>query len=155
MSRDAPWMILAGVVAVAIIVALGAGAFGTTRTTTESPATGPIPDPASDGSTGVVFDLRASGGLTVLGLPLRSRTYEAHVGFIAPPACVSRDDAGHEELLSEGECANLPARGEVSGGGTTVGGLNLVIVTVDVSKRCYEALTVGVTWPVANPECSS
>ena len=155
MDRDAPWLLLVGVLVVVVIAAVGVGALGQTRTVSESAGAGRIPDPAGDGSAGVIMELRESGGFSLFGVTLGSRSYEAFVGFVAPAECVSQDETGHEALRSDGVCADLPARGEVSGNGTTADGLNLVIVTVDISKRCYEALAAGETWPVSTKVCGS
>ena len=157
MSRDASIALVAGAIVVAIVVAAGLGAFATTSTSTTTGAQPgqPVPDPPSDSSAGVIFDLHATGGQSIFGVRLRSGTFVAQVGMIVPPECVVLDAAGNEELLTEGICASLPVQGELSGGGTTPEGLKLVFVRVEVSRPCFEALAIGDTWPAAVGACEA
>ncbi len=155
MSRNGATATGIFVVLVAIVVAVGAGAFSTRSTTSRANPVGQVPEPASDSSSGVVFDLRQVAGRTILGLKLGADSYEAHIGLIVPPECFQANDAGDEEVLTEGECANLPAHGELSGSGTTALGLQLAIVRVAVSQACYKVLTSGETWPPIALDCQA
>jgi len=103
----------------------------------------------------VVYDLQSTPGLNIVGLSLRSSAYVAQVALVVPPQCVSLDNSGREELLTEGICADLPVNGELSGGGVTAAGLKLAIVSVKVSKPCYEALSIGAAWPSVAEECAA
>jgi hypothetical protein len=75
--------------------------------------------------------------------------------MVVPPECIGVDAAGGEVLLSEGVCADLPARGEVTGGGTTADGSRLVFVRIEVSKSCFEAVGIGERWPPDADACAS
>ena len=106
-----------------------------------------IPEPASDGSAGVIFELRQSDGSDVLGIRLRPVTNEAHVGLAVPSECVQHSESGKQELRDEGACSQLPVRGEVDGNGTTAAGVQFVILRVNLYERCNETLSIGDTWP--------
>jgi hypothetical protein len=153
MSRDASIAIVVAVVFVAVLVAAGVGLSATKKTISSSGQA--VTDPPSEGSSGVVYGLQETPGFSIVGLRLRSSVYVAQVGFVVPPECISADESGVEQLLAVGSCADLPAHGELSGGGTTSTGLKLAIVRVEVSKRCYEALAVGTVWPPAAEECAA
>ena len=154
MNRDAAIAAVIGAF-VLITVLVVVGAFATTTSTTIGQgAARPIPDPPGDSSAGVVFDMRTSGGRSILGLELRSRTREAHIGIVVPPECVRKNDSATEELVREGKCLNLPAIGELSGGGTTAAGLKVVFVRVEVPERCYDVLSIGDDWPPTQEDCA-
>lgn len=155
MSRDGAFATGIFVILVAIVVAAGAGAFSTRSTTSRADPVGQVPEPSSDSSAGVVFDLRRVAGRTILGLKLAADTYEAHIGIIVPPECLQANDAGDDEVLTEGECANLPAHGDLSGSGITALGLRLAIVRVAVSQACYRTLIIGETWPPLALNCQA
>jgi hypothetical protein len=150
-SRETSILVVAGLLFVAVLVAVGLGLSATKRTTTSSGQA--VTDPPSQGSSGVVYGLQETPGLSIVGLRLRSSVYVAQVGFVVPPECISTDESGTEQLLAAGICADLPAHGELSGGGTTPAGEKLAIVRVEVSKRCYEALEVGASWPAVAEAC--
>jgi hypothetical protein len=155
LSRDSQIALAFGVVLVVALIVVGLGPAGTTSTTTSHGPGSTVPEPPADGSAGEVFDLRMYGGLSVLGIHLSSPTREAHVGMIVPLECILQDASGAEELRDSGICADLPARGEVTGGGTTPGGGRLVFVRVDVSKPCFETLTIGERWPPGIEACAA
>lgn len=152
MSREASLGIVLAVIALAVIVAGAAGAFGV-RVTTEvvgGPAPGP---PPADGSAGVVVSRHESGGLSIFGLMLRSRTYTLQVSLIPPPGCAVVSTESGETLPADGACEGVPASGRVTGGGRTSEGDTIVAVAVEVSKGCYRAVTTGDPWPSTSPEC--
>ena len=158
MSRDGALLVVLGVIVVGVlaVVGLGAGlgAYQTTVSTSSSPSTtAAIPDPPGDGSSGVVFSSRVQGGQSLFGIPLTSDEYILHVGMVAPENCVVADAEGMQALSEEGECAELPARGKVTGGGTNAAGDNLVIVELEVERDCFEALTEGDAWPSSAEAC--
>ncbi len=153
MSRDAGIAVLVGVVLLVGVVALGFGAFGTTYTTIESGPSTAIAGPPEDGSSGVVFELHKSGGLSILGLRLESREHFARIGVVVPAQCVLSDESGHETLSTDGICAALPVHGELSGGGTTSSGASLAFVDIKVQKKCFGALEVGASWPSTIDGC--
>ena len=155
-GRDTLALIVVGVIVAFVVVAVGIGVLGGTSVSTSS---GPAVvadalEPPEDGSAGMVFDLHTTEGMSLFGIKLQADKHRMHAGFIAPPECVQRDESGSEVLLSDGACADLPVRGEVTGGGTTRGGLTLVIVQVDVSRECYETLERGDPWPATQAECT-
>ena len=154
MSRDAQIALAVGAVLLIVAVAAGLGLAGTTSTTITHDDGPGVPDPPADGSAGLVFDLRTSGGFNLFGLQIVPQDREAHVGLIVPPECVRQDTSGGEELLTEGVCAGLPLYGELSGGGTTGDGLRLVFVRVGLSRSCYEALAIGDPWPSSAEACA-
>lgn len=151
-ENDGLLMLAGGVILVVVVAALGVGMLGTTVTSSEGPSR-ELPAPPEDGSAGVVWDLRTIEGTSILGIKLQRDRREAHVAMVVNEECVRVSESGDEELAGGGACENLPARGEVVGGGTTEAGSRLVIVRVDVGRQCYEALTVGVAWPVSDRSC--
>jgi hypothetical protein len=154
MRRETSILIVVGVLFVAVLVAAGLGLSATRKTIAEPVGTGTVLDPPADGSAGQVFGLHSTPGLSVLGLRLRSSSYVVQVGFIVPFECIAADESGRQVLLADGLCANVPAHGELSGGGTTSIGQTLAIVSIDVSKRCYEALEIGTAWPPGTATCA-
>jgi hypothetical protein len=156
MSREVSVAIVVGAVLVAALVAAGVGLSATTKTVTDSGPVqgGSIPDPPADSSSGVIHGLQSTPGSRILGFRLRSSKYVVQVAFIAPPECLSTTGSGQEALLTSGDCTDLPVLGEISGGGTTVTGLRLTIVSIHVTKQCYEALDVGGAWPSASEACA-
>lgn len=113
---------------------------------------GPRLDPPPDGSHGLVYGThKAESGLGLFGWQIISPRYVAQVGFVPPPGCEAPTTG---ELVPDGPCARVPAWGEVSGGGTTADGHDLVIVSVTVSERCHEVLRAGDRWPSADPACA-
>jgi hypothetical protein len=157
MNRDASLAIVVGIILAAVVVAVGVGLTGTTKTTTSSGPSdgGRLAEPPADASFGVIYGLQATPGLNIAGLRLRSSKYSVQVAVIAPSTCLSTDDSGREELIAVGDCARLPVHGEVSGGGTTPSGLTLSVVTLEVSQRCFEALTIGEPWPSEASDCAA
>lgn len=152
MKGDGSGALLLGAALMAILVIAGVAVLQMTATTTTSDS-GPLP--GTGVSSPVVFDLRTTSGLSILGLDLRSPTYEAHIAMTVPPMCVRQESSGVEVLLSDGVCADLPVRGALSGGGTTATGERLVFVRIEVSEPCYAALTLGDAWPPASGECAA
>ena len=100
----------------------------------------------------MVTGRHVSGGLSVAGITLRSPAYDVHVSLVASRDCVWVD-TNEEQLHATGECADVPVVGPIVGKGRTPEGNDLFLVRVDVSERCYEAITVGDRWPTALPEC--
>lgn len=154
MSRDTTLVVVGGVIILALLVVAGLGAFGTTVTTSSSSSTVvALPDPASDGTSGVIFHVREEGRESILGITIKKARHYLHVGMIVPEHCVVTDDQGMESLSEAGECADTPARGDVSGGGTTPSGDRLIIVEVPVSAECFEAVETGDVWPPEAQAC--
>jgi hypothetical protein len=149
MSRDASVAIVAGLILVAAVVAVGVGLSATTKTVSNSGSFqgGAIPDPPTDGSFGVIHERQSTPGLTILGIHFHSDTYTVQVAFVAPPECLDVTDSGQETLLSAGECEDLPVQGEVVGNGITPDGASLTIVRIEVTEQCFEAITLGEAWP--------
>ncbi len=154
MNRDATLLIVLVVVVIVVLGVIGLGAFGTTRTISTSGPGVAFDAPPSDGSAGVVFDLHEESGQSIFGITFTSAKYKATVGVVAPDECLSQDESGQDVLSTEGECADLPVHGEVTGGGTTVDGGRLTIVSVDISKNCFEVLQVGDAWPPPEGACA-
>jgi hypothetical protein len=138
-----------------VFVGFALGAFGLTSDddfASEGPIAGEPYDPPADGSYGVIVGAHQSkSGFTILGWQINAPEYQAHVAFVPPAGCVP---PALGVLVAEGACTGVPAQGEVTGGGTTSGGHNLVIVSVEVSKACQEALEHGAHWPPPLPECA-
>lgn len=76
------------------------------------------------------------------------------MGLIVPQECVAQDESGVEELRDGGDCASLPVRGELIGGGTTAAGRRLVFIRIDGSNRCFESLAIGDRWPLDAGACA-
>ncbi len=151
MNRDtATIAVIGGIVGIGLGAALfflALGGAGVTRSTISMGTPISIPMPPDDGSVGVIFDLRKTGGHRFLGITFKPPTYEAHVAMAVPDQCLATDEGGQVTLSSEGECASLPAHGELSGNGSLPSGKPLAIVRIEVSKSCYETLVVGDDWP--------
>ena len=153
MNRDATLLAVIGVIVLTVVIVAGLGAIGTTRSTTTSGTPIAISEPPADGTTGSIFELRKTGGHRMFGITFHAPAYEVYVGMVVPDHCLSRDASGTESLLTDGECAGLPAQGELTGSGTTPSGRSLAVVRIDISPACYDALTVGDTWPSAAQPC--
>jgi hypothetical protein len=152
-SRDAALVVVVGAIVLVVAVVIGLGAFGTTTTTTTSgPATVP-PDPPPGGTTGVTFELRTEPGTSILGLKLRADKHYAFVALAAPQACIDENEDGGRELSTEAECANLAAHGEITGDGATSTGINFVIVELQITQACLNAMAIGDRWPPTGDDC--
>lgn len=155
MDRGIAAFLAVGALVLLVGAALGVGIAGgsvTTSETTEQVSFESIP---TDG-TAIVVGRSQEGGLELFGARLRGRDSSFDVGFAVPEACVERDAAGMEALRDDGDCAGLPAYGAVVGGGVTRDGTRIVLVRIDVSDDCYEAVPfAAVTWPPDVPECSA
>ena len=154
MSRNGAAVLLVVVILVAGVIALAGAVLGTTRSTSQSGPITSIPDPPGDGRSGVVFELRKSGGLRVLGFQLHPQKHFAEISVVVPSECVVVDEAGNDTLSAQGTCAELPVRGDLHGGGITPSGGTLALVEVEISKTCFKALKVGVSWPSAIEGCA-
>lgn len=154
MNRDAALLVIAGVVVVGLLVAVGLGAVGLSSTTVESGPSNVIEMPPEDGSSGVVFDVRERPGQRFLGIRFSADKHYAHIAMVVPDACIVADADGVETLRDDGECANLPVRGELTGGGTTGEGGRLAIMSIGVSRACFEALSPGEEWPSSIEACA-
>jgi hypothetical protein len=145
------------VAAAAIVLVVGAALFvgvagggSVTTSTSEEVSFEAIP---TDG-TAIVFARNQSGGLEIFGARLRGRDSTFDIGFAVPESCVVRDDAGDEALRDDAECAGLPAYGRVVGGGVTRDGKRIVVVRLEVSEDCYEALPFAASaWPTGVEVC--
>ncbi len=164
MSREASLGIVIAAIILVVIVAGAAGAFGVRVTTdgssgpvTTDGSSGPVtaggrsvtlPDsPPRDGSAGVVFGQHESSGMSIFGLDLRSRAYTLLVSLVPPIGCTVTTVDGVLTLPSDAACEGVPVSGLVAGGGRTSEGDTIVIVSVEVSKGCYRAITTGDPWP--------
>jgi hypothetical protein len=114
----------------------------------------PRNEPPVDGSTGVVYIVDKTGpDWTLWSLQILSPRYRAAVAFVPPAGC-NAPSAGVGRLLPEDACAGVPARGEITGGGTRrADGVKYVIVTVSIDQRCFEVLRVNDIWPSAHAAC--
>lgn len=148
--------ILFGLVVVAAVVVVGVGAFALSSQTEVTSEPGVVvPAPPLDGSEGVVFDLHESDGVEFLGITFRAWNYTVDVQMVVPDECIQRDGSNNEVLVDDGDCADLPAQGELVGSGFTESQRRLAFVRMDISQDCYEALTIGDRWPSSLPECSA
>jgi hypothetical protein len=108
-------------------------------------------DPPADGSYAIVLGThRTESGFSLFGWHIGGSERRAHVAFVPPAGCVAPPSG---PLAAEGACAGIPVEGDVSGGGTTSEGHDLVIVSVEVSEACQEALEHGARWPSSLAEC--
>jgi hypothetical protein len=153
MSRDAGLAIVIGVIVLAVVVVVGLGAVGMTSTTVQSGPSTVVRTPPEDGSSGVVFDLRERQGQRFLGIRFSADRHYASIALVVPPACIVEDADGKELLRDDGECADLPVRGELTGSGTTQEQGRLAIVNVEISRSCFEAIAVGEQWPTSIEAC--
>ena len=153
MGRDAAVGLVGAVIVIGVAIAVLLGAAGgrvETSTNTEEVSFDAIP---TDG-TAIVFARTQSGGLEILGAQFRSRESTFDIGFAVPESCVERDEADDDVLRDDLECAGLPAYGPVVGGGVTREGTRIVLVRLDVSEECYEAVPfAATTWPTDIEAC--
>ena len=156
MSAGGIVAIILGLVLVAAVVVVGVGAFALTSGSevTSSPVVN-VPSPPLDGSAAVVFDRRQSEGTNFLGIQFRSPNYSIDVQLVVPDECLQRDGSGNEVLVEDGECADIPASGELVGSGITESRQRIVFLRMDVSEQCFESLSVGDRWPSSVAECAS
>jgi hypothetical protein len=145
-----------GVIILAVLV-VGSGGLGmrvTSHSTEPASAVAsstPL-NPPLDGASGVVYDTyRTSSGLSLFGLDIVAPKYVASVGFVPPAGC---EVPAAGEFRLEGACVSAPASGDVSGTGTTAGGTAFTIVSVPISKQCFEVLQTGDVWPSADASCA-
>ncbi|MCK9517795.1 MAG: hypothetical protein M0R74_02030 [Dehalococcoidia bacterium] len=151
-------------IVVALVVVLGASGLFATRASVGGGSSyaeaveGTFREPPADGSSGLVHTTyKREAGLGLFGWEIIKSRYAAQVAFVPPAGCEVPPSG---EFVPEGACAGAPARGLVSGGGTTAGGHDLVIVSVTVSKACHEALREAnaspvnrLPWPYDHPAC--
>jgi hypothetical protein len=148
------WVLVALAVALLLVLLAGAG-LRTTSVTGDGDFAdgdaGEVPDPPVDSSYGITLGVhKVKSGFEVFGWSIRQPRYEIHVAFIPPTGCVPIQG---ETVSATGTCAGVPAEGQVSGGGTTGEGHELVIVAVRVNEACRDATSRGTKWPSAVPEC--
>jgi hypothetical protein len=149
-------VVVIGIAIVAVLVLGAAGVFGVTGGTSGSSSDAVIvegmpPQPPSDGSYGLVYNsYKSESGLNLLGWQIVTPRFQANVGFVPPPGCAVPSMG---KLEPRGSCAGVPAWGDISGGGTTAEGRQLVIVSVRVSEACHDALQPGDRWPSEHAAC--
>jgi hypothetical protein len=107
------------------------------------------------GSTGVVYITHKTGpDLALWSLQIISPRYRAAVAFVPPAACDLLDSAWGVRVPNDA-CANAPASGERTGGGTRRSdGVRFVIVSVSIDKQCFNVLRVNDVWPSTHAACS-
>lgn len=152
MGRDIAAGILVVFMALIAVAALFFGALGGSSTITYDDSAS-VPAPVNVNG-GLVYGKHETGGMRFLGFDFRSRERWLSVGFVAPPECLSVNDAGEQVVLASGDCAALPGSGLVQGGGTTVDRIEWVMVQVQVSQACYQAIGSGDAWPSDLAACS-
>ncbi|MDA0352142.1 MAG: hypothetical protein O3A10_08030 [Chloroflexi bacterium] len=137
------------VVGLIVLIAAGVFAFGLaggSTTITPGPPELGFESIPTDGSA-VVASSSQSGGLKLLGVRFHQPDYTLNVALAVPESCLVDDGSGHERLRADGECADLPVSGAVSGGGVTAGGDRIVQIAIVVSRACHEAIALGAAWP--------
>jgi hypothetical protein len=143
--------VVAGLAMLAIGGALLAGGLVSTSVELSDGTAVPWVPPPADGSAGVVTaTYKSKAGLTILGLRITPDRWEAQVMFVPPSGC---DALPGDVLSAEGVCAGIPAEGKVSGDGMTEDGMRLLVVAVEVTRKCHEALAHGDAWPTAKVAC--
>jgi len=151
MGRDIAAGIIVVFMALVAMIALFLGAFGGSTTVTYDDAAS-VPAPTESGG-GLVYGRHETGGMNVLGVQIRARDRWLSVGFVAPEECLETGDEGAQIVLTSGACGELPGSGVVEGGGITTDRVEWVIVRVNVSRACFEAISVGDRWPSGLVEC--
>jgi hypothetical protein len=154
-SGDAKFLaaaIAALIAAVAVAGVLIGIAGGSTSVEVEDPSTF---DPESIADGAVIASKHRTGGLNVFGIQLKARDGWLTVALAPAHECIKVDDAGQQVLISDGACGdNGNIGGQVLGEGITPTGLQWVQVKVDVEASCFEATSVGDSWPLVHPSCS-
>ena len=153
MGRDITAGIVIVFLALVALVGLFFGGFGGSTTVTFD-SSSPMPPP-TEGDGGLVYGKHETGGTELLGFEVRPRDRWLSVGFVAPAECLERDDEGEQVVLTSGICGELPGSGVVEGGGITAQQVEWVIVRVEVSRACFEAVSAGDRWPSDLAKCGA
>ena len=114
---------------------------------------GPEVAAPTEGEGGLVYSKHETGGFVLFGMEFNPRDRWLSVGFVAPDECMEQNDDGEDIVISSGACGELPASGVAEGGGRTADGVDWVMVRVDVSRKCFDAITAGDAWPSDVSEC--
>ena len=143
-----------GVVVIALVlVGLAFLALRATRTEVQVTDTPQIEHPA-DGSA-VVARLTASGGMAPFGWQVVDPTHRVELQFLTGAGCAERLESGDPWPTSIPECSSdVEVIGKVAAVGRTGTGQSLVGVEFEVSRPCFEALQLQVTWPPIPAECA-
>ncbi|MDA1061442.1 MAG: hypothetical protein O2895_00775 [Chloroflexi bacterium] len=152
MSREASTVGAVALIALVVVAVLAIGLGGVRSSIEVRPA---LPETEADAA---VVELIESGGLSVLGLRLRSPTYRVRVRLFAPEACLARIDGGLLWPAAHEDCrSDVPIDGVVAGEGRLATGETIVVVEREISRACYEALTasLGASWPVPAEACAA
>jgi hypothetical protein len=143
--------IAALVAAVAVAGVLIGIAGGSTSVEVQDPSTF---DPESIADGPVISSKHQTDGFNVFGIQLKARDRWLTVAVATTQECIKVDDAGHQVLVSDEACGdNGDIAGRILGEGITATGLQWVQVKVDVDASCFEATSVGDSWPLAHPSC--
>jgi len=145
--------LVASVLIFGVLAATVLGAVGTTASVAPI-ASAPIEDSPRDG-TFAVSSKSSEGGLQVFGITLRPKNYHLDVTAIVPIECIALDAVGQQQLNSGRACPALPAGATLSGGGITATGDGIATGRLRVLQACYDATSLGATWPSVLPECAS
>jgi len=141
---------VAAVLLLLLVAGLGGVGVRTTGSGTAPEVTGGFPEPVADGSYGVVFDTQATESpWNFFGLKIGSPKFYAFIGLVPPAGCLPQGD----KLEARGACEGIVATGTISGGGTTSGGIEFLIVQTRVSEACHATLQPGDRWPSSAPAC--
>jgi hypothetical protein len=143
---------VAALIAVVAVVAVLIGvAGGSTSVEIEGPSTF---DPESIADGPAISGKHQNDGFSVFGIQFTAGDRWLTVAVATAPECIEVDDAGRRVLVGDGACGDDgDVAGEVAGEGITATGLYWVQVKVDVDASCFEATSVGDSWPLAHPSC--
>jgi len=150
MSQNVVAGIVVGLMVLLGVVALAAGLGGSVSISDHNGPEVPAP---TEGEGGLVYSKHETGGFVLFGMQFNPRDRWLSVGFVAPDECMEQDDEGEDVVIASGDCGALPAWGVAGGGGRTAEGVDWVMVRVDVSRTCFEAITAGDAWPSDVSEC--
>lgn len=153
-SSDAKFFaaaVAAVIVAVAVAAILVGVAGGSTSVEVGDPSTF---DPESIADGPVISGKHQTGGRTVFGVRLKAGDRWLTVAVGSTGECIKVDDDGHQVRISDGACSDTgDIAGRILGEGITRTGLHWVQVKVDVDASCFEATSVGDSWPLTDPSC--
>lgn len=149
MDRGTSAIVVVGAIVVVLAIA---ALFGGTRVEIET-GTGVSLEIPTDGSA-IVHNKFQGGGLKLLGVRIQQPDYTVDIALTVPEDCIDDDGAGDRTLRGDGACANLPISGPIDGGGITAEGDHTAILRLTLDEDCFEALTVGGSWPSSEPACA-
>ena len=160
MSSDGREFLVVLATVAGILLVLGVGFLALRTGTTEiqhrpGVTLGHPEDYGSEGSsTALVTAKTQSGGRSLFGISFGKVTYRISAQFFTPPGCFSLVESGDQWPTPFLECSTaVDVEGTVTGLGRAQTAETIVVVDLEVTKDCFQNVSVGGWWPPGIDSC--